>query len=66
MKIVIIVCSVIFACLSLTMFSISFMKSKSKKEKAAMTIAFFSEPLDSWSSLFYLGLLGLAYSLIIL
>ncbi|WP_130296205.1 hypothetical protein [Fictibacillus sp. BK138] len=56
--------SIILIIVSLSMFMYQFMKAESNKERAVMTLAFFTEPLDMWSSLFYLGLLGFIYAIV--
>jgi hypothetical protein len=56
--------SIILIIVSLSMFMYQFMKAESKKERAVMTVAFFTEPLDMWSSLFYLGFLGFIYAFV--
>lgn len=66
MKSLILFTSILLIFLSLFLFLRNFIRAKSGKEKIAMSIAFFSEPLDLWSSVFYLGLLGLISALLIL
>ncbi|WP_226537371.1 hypothetical protein [Fictibacillus halophilus] len=56
--------SIILIIVSLSMFMYQFMKAESNKERVVMAIAFFTEPLDVWSSLFYLGLLGFVYAIV--
>ncbi|MER2262355.1 MAG: hypothetical protein ABS934_10090 [Psychrobacillus sp.] len=65
MKAIIIIVSLFLVFISLIIFFKHFLKAN-KKEKIVMTIAFFTEPLDLWTCAFYLGLLGLAYSIIFL
>lgn len=63
MKVIIMIGSLFLVIISLTIFFQSFLKAN-KKEKLVMTIAFLSEPLDPWTCAFYLGLLGIAFSII--
>ncbi|OOE12454.1 hypothetical protein [Fictibacillus arsenicus] len=55
--------SIILILVSLSMFLYQFMKAESNK-RPIMIVAFFTEPLDMWSSLFYLGLLGFINALV--
>lgn len=56
--------SIILIIVSLSMFLYQFMKAESNKERVVVAIAFFTEPLDMWSSLFYLGLIGSIYAIV--
>ncbi|MFE1245076.1 hypothetical protein ACFW35_13170 [Fictibacillus sp. NPDC058756] len=56
--------SIVLIVLSLSLFIFHFIKAETKKERVIMTFAFFTEPLDMWSSLFYLGCFGIIYILV--